>query len=563
MAENILTPNAIWQGIEIPDNVEYEVVSKTIDGEYTISHILVNANKTNDGQVKVYCELCEKNDKSNSSAVLLVKGEDTINNTDLVKALADEYGYVLSVDLKGEREGVRFYTEFPESLFYANYDENVVNVCAIEGDATDTCWFVWALALRYCAKFLINFTGVKKLGGIGFGDFATPLWQTASMTDDFDCVVFGFNAGWKSFLSYPKFHGEVQPKFSDAEFVFSAGIEPQAYAIHLNCPTMVLSPTNSQKNNVDRVYDTISLIDEKVFSVVNYSVGARDVLDGQEFTNIKLFFDKFLLNKDVVLSDEISILYDDDTNSIVVKPSLKTIEDIKSVTLYYSENTFEPGLRVWEKLSNTVNSKKGTFKFQYNRKDNVNFTYFFAKITYNNGFTISSNIIYKEYPNANQTVKSNILYSSINAGSENLFYPAVENAINLSSIDLKSESVSIKTGAYSLSGISCSNGLLTFAICTDKFRPQNNSVLIFDIYTKTKGLVTVSLIVDYFGERVEYFAQQEIIDENAWSNVKFSQGSFKSRDGKQLVDFSEVQAISFNFDKISNNEFIINNVLWI
>ena len=65
MAENILTPNAIWQGAEIPEKIEYEVVSKMIDGDYTISHILVNANKTDDGQVKIYCELCEKNGNEN------------------------------------------------------------------------------------------------------------------------------------------------------------------------------------------------------------------------------------------------------------------------------------------------------------------------------------------------------------------------------------------------------------------------------------------------------------------------------------------------------------------
>ncbi len=563
MAENILTPNAIWQGAEIPEKIEYEVVSKIIDGDYTISHILVNANKTDDGQVKVYCELCEKNANEKSSAVLFVKGENTINDDELIKALADDYGYVLSVDLKGEREGVRFFTEYPESLFYANYDEEIANVCAIEGSVSETCWYVWALALRYCSKFLADFTGAKKIGAIGFGDFATPLWQTASMTDWFDCVVFGFNAGWKSFQSYPKFHGETQPKFTDAEFAFSAGIEPQAYAIQLTCPTMVLSPTNSQKYNVDRVFDTISLIDDKIFSVVNYSVGARDVLDDEAFVNLKLFFDKFLLDKDVIINDEITINYDDEIDTIFVKPNAKFIEDVKDVNVFVAENIPENGLRVWQKLNISPSNKKGTFKFEYNKKSGVEFAYFFAKVTFSSGFTVSSKIIYKEYSNLDAIVKSNILYSSINKGSEDLFYPADENANLLSSIDIKSEKVKVKAGAYSLSGICCSNGLLTFAIGTEKFKPQINSVLIFDIFTKIKGMVTVKLIVDYFGEKIEYFAQEDVEIENAWNNIKLAHGEFKSKDGKPLIDFNDVQAISFNFDKISNNEFIINNVLWI
>ena len=365
MADNILTPNAIWQGVEIPDKIEYEIVSKMIDGDYTISNILVNANKVDDGQVKIYCELCEKNGKDKSSSVLCVKGEDTFNNQDLIKALADDYGSVLVVDLRGERDGVRFFTEYPDSLFYANYDKDIVNVCKIEGEVIDTCWYVWALSLRYCAKFLLDFTGARKLGGIGFGDFATPLWQTAAMTDYFDCVAFGFNAGWKSFLSYSKFHGDIQPKFSDSEFAFSAGIEPQAYAIHISCPTMVLSPTNSQKYDVDRVYDTISLIDDKVFSVANYTVGARDVLDNEAYNNLKLFFDRYLLNKDLSLYDDVPITYDDDEDFISIKPPIKNVEDIKSVTVYYSENIPETGLRVWRKISNNLSTKNGTYKFLY------------------------------------------------------------------------------------------------------------------------------------------------------------------------------------------------------
>ena len=80
------------------------------------------------------------------------------------------------------------------------------------------------------------------------------------------------------------------------------------------------------------------------------------------------------------------------------------------------------------------------------------------------------------------------------------------------------------------------------------------------IYGKEKGVFTVKLIADYFGNKVEYACSQKIAGGEVWYNLKFERNYFKTAEGRVLKEYKKINAIEFNFD---GGEFLINNALWV
>ena len=82
-------------------------------------------------------------------------------------------------------------------------------------------------------------------------------------------------------------------------------------------------------------------------------------------------------------------------------------------------------------------------------------------------------------------------------------------------------------------------------------------MLMMDAFGITEGTLTVSLIADYFGEKVVYRATTLVL--SAWNNVRFEMNNFKTEDGRSLKDYGKIEAITFSADC----SFLINNVLWV
>lgn len=564
MSGTILTPGAIWRGFETTEIPKAKVIEKSKVGSVNFTRLEIEGRTLEDGTVKIFALLANGKAPSPSPAILLIHELEGEGDLALQEELAKKGYTVLSVDVAGKQEGKPFYTSYPESISYANYENVKDSLFRIEGDVNHTCWYEWTAVARYALSYLKSLEGVEKVGCLGIGLASTILWQVAGTDDRLDCVCFTLNAGWKGYEGIYKFSGTVEPQFSDNMYKFIAGVEPQAYAMHVKCPVLMLCASNSNDYDCDRAYDTVSRIDGGVYKAVHYSVGYRTRVNGEAYGNILLFFENFLKNNEVkpYLPEEMDIKCELEDGKIVVEVS-PDLKEMKGIELFVAEETVKPSLRAWRKLTDYTSSGDGKLKFSYSPYPQSNLVMCFAQARYKSGFVIGSNVVARKFnpEEVNIGYKSNIIYSSRNSNAESIFnanhqFKQDNNHINIED----KKRVKIKKGPMGIDGVYCKWGLMTFKINASVDKPNPDALLMFDVFVKESAQVTVKLICDYFGNPTEYSSTVSLEGGDIWHNIKIQRNKFKSEEGMTLKDYDKVNVIMFD---VSKEEYLINNALWV
>ncbi len=562
MAGNILTPSAIWKDFKIDQVPEIEIETEKVQDGVMFSYFYLSGRKIGDENVKIYGVMARKVQQSLAPAILLVNDLDCEFNEELMLDFAQRGYSVLSVDLSGEADGKNRFTIYPESVKFANYQLVKDSLYKVEGDVVNTCWYEWVCVLKYAFKYLSSQSIVTKVGCLGYGEAGTALWQLAGTEDDLACAVFALNTGWNGYRGIYKFSGMVEPQFDDDMYKFIAGIEPQAYARHVKCPTLTLSATNSKLYDCDRAYDTLSRI-ENVRTVMHYSVGCSGKINKQGYLNTINFFELFL-KKEGAKADEfpyetdISCEIIDGRIHVAVTPFLKNILEVE---LYVAEESNNPSLRCWQKFTSTKKDENGIYKFEYSPYPESGNVTILAQAKYKNDLAVGSKIINKKFTKEEVSFahKSNILYSSRIKNADSAFYSAKqEDKCRIFTDD--NDLVKVKKGPMGIDGVYCGAGLLTFKFCTKKDRPSDGAMFMFDVYAEKDSEITVKLIVDYFGKKTEYLAKVNLLGGEVWHNVKLETSRFKTVEGMGLKSIEKVEAIEIS---VNEGEYLINNFLWL
>ena len=108
------------------------------------------------------CKISEK-----APAILLLRDFDNGSDEQVIENLAKKGYIVLSVDIAGKDEGKELFTEYPESLNYANYSLAKDSLYSVTEDVNDTCWYEWTAVVRYALKYLRGLDCVSSVGGSG------------------------------------------------------------------------------------------------------------------------------------------------------------------------------------------------------------------------------------------------------------------------------------------------------------------------------------------------------------------------------------------------------------
>ena len=258
MTGNILTPSAIWGSFKINDTPKTKIVDTTIDGAISFMRLYIDGIRTSKGQTEVFALFAKPLNLTNCPSLLLINDFEKEIDISLVKSIVKRGCSVLVISLDGETDGVEHYTRYPEDLDFAKYKVAKENLFGVPGSAIGTCWFVWACLAKFALRYLEKEPSVTGIGLLGMGEASTVAWQVAGTESNLKCALFALNAGWAGYRGIYKYAGMVEPQFSEETYKFIAGIEPQTYAGHVKCPSLVLASTNSNKFDFDRIYDTVS-----------------------------------------------------------------------------------------------------------------------------------------------------------------------------------------------------------------------------------------------------------------------------------------------------------------
>lgn len=563
MAGTILTPTSIWAGFEIQSDLSAEIISEKRSGDVVLSKIRIEGRPTKDGKVMIFATLAKNIQQGVMPAVLFVQDFNSDADEILIKDLAKRGYTVLSVDLTGKVEGKENYTEYPESVSYANYVSVKDTLYHIEGSVTSSCWYEWGCVLRYALAFLKKDPSITKVGGFGISEAATALWEVAGTDEKLDCAVFALNTGWIGYRGINKFGGTVEPQFSDDMYKFLAGVEPQTYAMHVKCPTLLLSATNSNLYDCDRAYDTITKMGKDVYKAIHYSVGYRERVSGEAYRTALVFFENFLMRatKNCSLPFDVDVKCDVEDGKLKIAVELDD-KDLCSVAVYVAEQIVDTTLRCWHKVS--AHKKVGDeFLFSYLPYYRSGSVTVFAEAEYKNGTVIGSKMIFKKFTEQEivPTYKSNIVYTSRIPDGESVFAAASQDVVNDMNVNvLDKKRVVTKKGPMGIVGAFSEWGLMTFKVNAEKDRPKEDAMLMLDVYSKNGGELKVKLIADYFGAKTEYVARTNITAGNVWHNLKFEMSRFKTAEGMSLKSYQKIQAMEFSVD---GEDYLINNVLWV
>ena len=553
----IYTPTTIWKNFSTAEEPTFISAGKSEDNGFITENGYVLGRNAGGERIKIFVRTVKK-DTDKCPAILLFNDFGVYNDDALLFSLAESGFFAVMVDVVGKTDKTEYFTVYPEKISYANLSSSVYGEKEINGDVTKTCWYEWCGVAKYVLAYLNSLPTVTTIGGLGINDGATILWHLLA-TEELSCSVFVNNTGWSVYQGKSKFMPLAENGYSDGKVAFVAGIEPQSYATHVKCPTLILSCTNSHRYDVDRAHDTLTRINENVYTAINYSINRKTLLDKKSFDNALFFFDKFLNNKRTELPSVIDLETEEKEDEIKVEVTLND-KNLKELSLYLSEGVIETEKRCWQKYS-SCDLKKKDYSFTFKPNANYGFTTWFVKAVYKNGYEICSRVCGKFFDTSRLKAPrtANLIYSSRLANFETRFAPADEDKI-LSAIDAEGV-LEVKTlaGPLKMQGITCKSGVNTFSIFAEKTKPDSNALIMFDAYIKEGGMITVRLITDYFGNKTIYSASAKVVGEEIWQNVKFSITAFKTAEGRPLKSYDNVDAIEFYSDK----EYLINNALWV
>ena len=564
MAGKILTPSILWADFAINKTPSAVVDKEKKKGEVSISHLRINGRAVKDGNVSIACVLVRNTELKVAPGIILVQDFSEGLDETFATFLATKGYNVLIVDIVGKTENSDFYTVYPQSLSHANYEQVKDSLYSFEGSAKESCWFEWVCATRYALAYFDSLPFVSQIGGMGVGEASTVIWQTAATDKNLTCAVIALNAGWNIYRGYDKFGLKEIPQFSDDVMKVLAGIEPESYAPHVTCPTLTVVALNDERFDSDRSFDTVSRIPEGTMGSLYYSASTEGFIDEKGLSNILIFLKEFLLKGNVLATDMpfgVGIKSEIKDGKIIIDVTPDP-QGLKEISLMCAEGETNPALRTWSKTEKYISKKDDTYRFEYIPYHESSSAYFFASVSYRNGFSICSNIICRKFTEKDikQGYKNTVMFSSRSENAESIFVCKKPLDMKPYWIDIKGKNnVFAKSGTMGIVGAGCNGTMVSYCVNSVKYKPKDDCILMLDVMAKKSTTLTVKLITDYYGDKTEYSVKVSVKGLKAWNNIKIERTSFKSQIGMVLKTYKNVQAIEFSAEE----GFLVNNILWV
>lgn len=561
MAGSILTPVSVWNDFDADTDKTVEIVSENVVNGVILSRFYINGRKIGDKRVRIYAVSARGEELVLEPAVYVLPSFTQGINEEFLLKLAKSGYFAIATDFTGKADDKKVsedisagFTEYPEEVAYANYEFIKDRLFEIEDDVKKTAWYEWGCVAKYTINYIRALPFITVIGAVGIGTGASVLWHAAANEDRLSAAAFLFDAGWNAYFRRKDYKFDAKNvEFDDSELKYLAGVDAQAYASFIKVPSLILTATNSDKFDFDRAYDTLTRITPSVYRGIDYSVGAKSVLDKSAYFDLICFLESVLIKGVYSLPAPPDIDCDVNGGKLEVDVDAST-DNLKKVIMYVAEDTVDPSTRSWSEFSEIIADEQsdGKFFFEYTPCACSDKVFVFVRAEYDNGYTVSSNVICKDLSGekVKGPTRSNVIFSGRVKYSETAFSCVYDN---FSSFADEKKSVILKKGPMGILGITSDEGLITYKINAKKDKPNDDSVMLIDVYTENGDAVKISLLSDE-----EYFAEITTSGKDAWKNVCLPVSAFKNKQGKQLRNYGGVKAIKIT----SAGKFLINNFLW-
>lgn len=563
MASKILTPVTLWEEFSLTGYKQNLITESVVNG-VNFREVYLYRKCPSGADVRIYVKMAYSDGYEGKSAIFYIPdaGEE-ISDEHLLSIV--DLGYVaFSMDITGDTgktvaisDELSYspFTLYPDSIKYAMWSEYKLNPCYIGKSAKETAYYQWSVNAKYVLDYIRNLS-VGSIAVMAKGASVTTAFHLGA-TEKLSALVALYGCGWIIPLG-DKYGENVKVDYSPDELKFVAGLEAQSYSAYLKCPTLMCVTTNNPKYDIDRAYDTFTRIREDVYSAIVYTVGLGKYLSNKAYRDVKLFLNKYLDKIAMHLPNEIFTEAKIVDGKMIVSASYDG-ENADRVHVFASEGVIEPEYRCWKKIASfSPSDKKEKREVEFTPVQENGIVFFYSEIVYKNGFTVSSPLVVKRF--TKNEVKGlpqfNVVYSCKEQYKQGIFEGVTTNVKTSLYMKTVYEPIVEKEGAFGISGIDASRGIYTFNV----LKPHSDAMFMVDVHSKTDTVVKIDLIVNALteDERV-YSVAVNIEGGNLWHKLQFEKAKFKTKEGMPLKSYDNVKAIKISGD----NEFLVNNVMWI
>ena len=561
MANKILTPITLWSDFDDSLPIQCTVLEDREENGVLLRKLRYFGRDVGGVRVNIFAVYCAPSGEDSAPALLVLP--DAAQTADAAFAMRfAKKGYaVLMPDYRGEWEDCEEYTIYPDAIAYANFRAAGRRLDFADESAKETSWYEWVAVARYSCLYLRSIAPERKIGLIGIKAGGEVAWQLAATFEGISCVIPVCAGGWRAYRGVYKFGESTELKMDDERYRFLAGVESQAYAPYVKCPVLMLCSTNDEGFDADRAFDTYARINPAMDKTFYFAARYNGHIGNTGLNDLDLFIDKYLKGREVFIPTPVEIGVEEDDGELVARIKFDSNGEVKYCDVYMAEDNLDSPTRDWTKCAFKREDGEDEWIFSLNAYENASRVFVFAKAKYSCGFAVSSKIAVKRLDKsyANAQKKSRILYSSTNGTDSFTIDRFDKNVLADCFLNTSRAPVQLLEGPLGIKGIYSSYGLKLFRINDARFRPSENGLLKFDIYSEQPTLLQICIGVVQNGAPARYSCTLRVSGGGCWGDHLLSAKDFKNEFNKPLAGLDGARYLTF----YSQDEFCINNLLWL
>ena len=457
------------------------------------------------------------------------------------------------------------YTAYPPSLSYANLTQ-AVGMDGLEeaGSADKTCWYEWTYVALYSLEYLKSI-GATDVGIVGVRKGGEIAWK-AMLSPFVKCGVCINAAGWQSYKNTRKFDEAAGSNLSDERHRYIAGVESQSYAPFVECPVLMLCALNDYDFDYDRAYDTFSRIGGERDDLIFYSTDTGACVGGEALTDLTMFLQKYLKGREVYLPAPLNVAIEIEGGdwSVSVESDPEALLDEIAVYVAETDGNTRSVFREWQKVYKVDGKavKNGKVTCPISVFEGTTSVHAYAYARFINGFAMVSKIAHRKNPDVKvKAVRNRMIFAGNNV---DCFCVADHTQYSIGGILLEKEAIPrMEKGADGLYGASSFGGLKTYKISSPQYRPDDNALLEFELYSYRDDKVRVSIDASCEGGDERFSCICSVKGGGKWKRIILTAAEFKGEEsGASLERFNQGRALLFDCEN-EENDIMVTNILWL
>lgn len=556
---SILTPATLWDGFDDSlDTAAEKIEVRNKDG-VVFEDSYFYGRETGNGRVKIFGTFAYAENSFSKETVLIIPDSSDGVDDDVLKLFVNKGYSALMVDYRGEWDGAKYTTVYPDNIGYANTLKCGRYKDFVDESADKTSWYEWVAVCIYARKYALERAGSDKIAVVGLRDGGEIAWKLAAVKK-FVCAATVCAAGWLAYTGISKYLSDEQSLDSE-RYRFIAGIDSQAYAPFVQCPVIILCSTNDARLDYDRAYDTFSRINPEFAddSVIVYSILCDSSIGLKSSADMFLFLEKYLKDSEIFVPKPVDVAVAvDGGQNLVAVAKYDDRGEVAETGMFMSEDCLDPTIRDWSHCLKSFKSgeHEQTFFLDVYEETSTLFALGFAK--YTNGFTVWSKIAVKKISGRfkNTQGKCRVIFSGRN-GTDG-FYISDSRSVALGGLFCNESLMSpqLVEKGKGIKGIYAEQGLTTYRLSSPKYSPNKDNVLKLDVFCDETS--EVNFTIEDISEKETYKYSQSVLG-GVWQSLILESKLFKNANGAQLSDYTH----NIKFCICCDGRYAINNIIWL